>query len=158
MIEQTPVKQEMPEEKPSAKDPIKDAKADEPPPGVLPGENGPGPGDLPGGGSRRGQGSGSGNGGGAGRFGWYASMVQTMVADALRAHPKTRNATLQVKARVWADATGRIVRVQIVTSSGDSELDGVLNREILSGMTLKEPPPKDMPMPIVMQIIERKST
>jgi TonB family protein len=84
-------------------------------------------------------------------------LVQAQIQEAIGANPKLRTAALQVRARVWADATGRVTRVQIVTSSGDAELDAALNHEVLSTLTLREPPPRDMPMPIVMQIIERKS-
>jgi periplasmic protein TonB len=159
MMEQTPVKQDMPEEKPAV-EPLKEAKADEPPPGPLGlDQKGEGPGDgfglsgRPGG---RGIGTGNGSGGGS-RFGWYASMVQTMIADAIKSNPKTRYAVLQTTARIWADGSGNVVRVQIVSSSGDPGLDQVLQSEVLSGLKLREPPPRDMPMPIVMRIVGKRA-
>jgi outer membrane biosynthesis protein TonB len=83
--------------------------------------------------------------------------VQAQIEAALRANPKTRNAILQVQVRLWADSSGRVNRVQMVTSTGDSVLDEVLRSEILERLVLREPPPKDMPMPIVTRITERKS-
>jgi protein TonB len=156
-IEQAPVKQEMPEEKPVEKPPMKEAKADEPPPGPLGlDQKGEGPGDLFGlAGRPGGRGLGLGNGGGGGRFDRYSVMVQTQLQAAISANPKTRNAVIQVTARLWADAMGRIVRVQLVTSTGDPALDDTLNHEVLTGLLLPEPPPKDMPMPIVARITER---
>ena len=95
-------------------------------------------------------------GGGGSRWGWYASMVQSQIEDALRENKKTRNARLRIELRVWADDTGRIERVQLVSSSGDAALDDTVSREVLPGLKLREPPPKDMPMPIVMRATARR--
>jgi TonB family protein len=81
--------------------------------------------------------------------------VQTQIEAALRANEKTRHAVMRVRVRLWPDATGRINRVQLVSSTGNSELDAVIRDQVLSGMTLREPPPKEMPMPIVMQVTAR---
>lgn len=167
MVEQTPVKQEMLEPKPidEPKDSPKpkDLPKDEPPPGPLSLDaKGDGPGDAfnlggkPGG---RGLiGGGGGGGGGGSRYGWYASIVQQQVASALRANPRTRSAVMQLQVRLWADSSGRISRVQLVSSTGNPELDAAIRDEVLTGITLREPPPKDMPMPIVARISARRPT
>lgn len=167
MVEQTPVKQEMLEPKPidEPKDSPKpkELPKDEPPPGPLSLDaKGDGPGDAfnlggkPGG---RGLiGGGGGGGGGGSRFGWYASIVQQQVASALRANPRTRSAVMQLQVRLWADSSGRISRVQLVSSTGSQELDAAIRDEVLTGITLREPPPKDMPMPIVARISARRPT
>jgi outer membrane biosynthesis protein TonB len=155
MVEQTPVKQEMIEEKPVdiPKDAPPDAK-DDPMPGP-PGldDAGKGPGDLPGRPGGRGFiGGGGGGGGGSSRWGWYASIVQAQIEAALQANEKTRHAVMKIQVRLWSDATGRITRVQLASSSGNAELDAVIRDQILSGLTLREPPPKDMPMPIITRV------
>jgi hypothetical protein len=102
-------------------------------------------------------GSGGGGGGGGGsRWGWYATIVQQQIEAALRAHPKTRNVVLQVQVRLWADNTGRVSRVELVKSTGDSEIDAVIRGEVLAGITLRQPPPTDMPMPMVARITARR--
>ena len=58
---------------------------------------------------------------------------------------------MNVQVRVWADATGRITRVSLADSTGDPALDNTLKNELLADMTLDEPPPAGMPMPIVMR-------
>lgn len=167
MIEQTPVKQEIreevPVEKPQDAPKPKDLPKDEPPPGPLALDSkAEGPGDSfnlggkPGG--RGILGGGGGGGGGSSRFGWYASIVQQQVAAALRANPKTRSAVMQLQVRLWADGSGRINRVQLVSSSGNAEIDNAIRNEVLTGITLREPPPKDMPMPIVARISARRPT
>jgi len=166
MIEQTPVRQEIPEEKPvdRPKDRPKmdDKKADEPPPGPLALDaKAVGPGDSFNlGGKPGGQGllGGGGGGGGGSRWGWYASIVQKQIEAALRANAKTRNAVLQVQIRLWADASGRISRIQLMSTTGNPQIDAVIRNEVLSGVMLREPPPKDMPMPMVARITLRRPT
>lgn len=98
-------------------------------------------------------GTGTGKGGGGGsKFGAYASQVQMRVVDALRTHKKTRAATLNLKVRVWADASGRITRATLSGSSGNADVDRAIRDEILTGLQLQAPPPAGMPMPIVMRI------
>lgn len=102
-------------------------------------------------------GQGPGGGGQGTKFGWYAGQVQSRVAQALRAHRKTRSAVMDLKVKVWADASGRISRATLAGSTGDGELDRAIAQEILTGLQLSEPPPNDMPMPIVMKISARRS-
>lgn len=103
--------------------------------------------------------SGSGGGGGLGKggkggtkYGWYAGQVQAKIAEAIRNNRKTRSANLNLKVRVWPDSSGRITRVTIEGSSGDPAVDAAIKNEILNGLQLQEPPPQDMPLPIVMRI------
>lgn len=155
MIEQVPIEaEEKPPEAPKPKD--------EPPPAAL-GTNikGPGGSDAFGLGSAgNGGGIGLGQGGGGGRqgskWGWYAGQVQSKVAEALRQNRLTRNASLRVEVRVWADMTGRITRAQLSGSTGDANLDRTLQNEVLAGLRLAEPPPEGMPMPIVLRLSARR--
>lgn len=166
MIEQP--KMTEPEIKPAPDKPIekprdmpKESKADEPPPGPLSLDaKAQGPGDLFNlGGKPGGRGLvGSGDGSGGSRWGWYASIVQQQIETALRANSRTRNAVLEVQVKMWADATGRITRVELAPSTGDPEIDAILRNEVLGGLVLREPPPKDMPMPLVARITERRSS
>jgi outer membrane biosynthesis protein TonB len=63
---------------------------------------------------------------------------------------------MRTQVRLWADGSGRVTRVQLTSSSGDAELDAVLRDQVLSSLTLREPPPKDMPMPIIMRLSAQK--
>jgi hypothetical protein len=84
-------------------------------------------------------------------------MVQQQIEAALRANPKTRNSVAQIQVRLWADATGRVTRVQVVKFTGDADVDSIIRGEILAGLALREPPPTDMPMPMVTRITMRRS-
>jgi periplasmic protein TonB len=146
-------KEDKPDEKPPEPKPDNEANAkDEPPgPATLNAPVGPG-GLLP-----QGKGGGGGGGGSGGsRWGYYAAMVQSQIESALAANSRTRKAVLQVQIRLWADGTGRVNRVQLMSSTGDAELDAIIRNEVLGSLMLREPPPKDMPMPMVTRVTERR--
>jgi len=82
--------------------------------------------------------------------------VQARIADALRKNSKTRDANVRVKVRIWSDSSGRITHAELSGSSGDSSVDTAIKNEVLTGLQLQEPPPQDMPMPIVMMIREQR--
>ena len=93
-----------------------------------------------------------GKGGGHGsKFGYYAGQVQSRVVEVLRSHKKTRSAVMDVQVRIWADNTGRITKVSLSKSTGDAALDAAIRDEVFADITLKDPPPEGMPMPIVMR-------
>ncbi len=147
-------KQEEPEEKPQ--DEAKDDKDDAPPPGPLALDAAAeGPGDAMGLGSKVG-GRGLFGGSGHSRWGWYASMVQAAIEEALKNNSKIHNAMMEAQLRIWADGSGRISRVQIVSSSGNAQIDSALQNEVLPGLQLREGPPGDMPMPMVTRITMRR--
>lgn len=85
-------------------------------------------------------------------------MVQQQLEAAIRANPKTRNSVMQVQVRVWADRTGRVNRIVLVASTGNQEIDDAIRNEALAGLVLREPPPEDMPMPIITRITARRQT
>jgi outer membrane biosynthesis protein TonB len=147
MVEQPPIKPQ--EAKPKEnKDPAK------PPAAPGPAASGP-PSDFGLGGGGGGDGSGLGGGGGS-KYGWYASEVVARVSSALRQNEKTRDARLKMQVRIWSDANGRVTRAELAGSSGDSAVDAAIKNEVLTGLQLQEPPPADMPMPIVMLIDEQR--
>jgi outer membrane biosynthesis protein TonB len=153
------VEQEMLEDKPVEKpvdEPVKDAKNEEPPGPLALDAKATGPGDLFNLGSKVGGSPYGGRGGGGSRWGWYASMVQTQIEAALRANEKTKNAATQLQVRIWADGTGRVNRVELASSTGNAELDATIRNEVLGRLTLREPPPNDMPMPMVTRVTMRR--
>ncbi|WP_232767040.1 TonB C-terminal domain-containing protein [Geminisphaera colitermitum] len=105
-----------------------------------------------GGGGIIGGGGGGGRGGGS-RWGWYASHVQSRIERALQDNDKTRTVGLDINVRLWTDTAGRITHVQLVGTTGDAELDRVLRRDVLAGLVMREPPPVDMPQPILIRIL-----
>ncbi len=158
MVEQTPVRMPEPQpDKPQDRPKAPPPKADAPPPGPLALDaRGEGPGDAFNLGGRPGGNGLLGGDGGGSRWGWYAVIVQTQIEDAMRKNKKTRNSQARVELRLWSDAQGRIERVQLAGTSSDAEVDQAIEHEVLAGMTLRQPPPRDMPMPIVVRFTARR--
>jgi protein TonB len=147
-------KEDKPLDKPKD-EPVKDAKNSEPPGPLSLDAKAVGPGDLFNLGGKPG-GNPYGGGGGGSRFGWYASIVQSQIETALRANSRTRNSVMQIRVLLWADSSGRVSKVQLVSSTGDAELDAIIRNDVLGSLTLREPPPKDMPMPLVTRVTARR--
>lgn len=144
---------EQPKVKPDEAKP-KEAKNDRPP--SNPGPKASGPPSDEGIGGNGGGGEIGGDDDGGSKYGWYANEVSRCVQDALSRNSKTKTASLHVKVRIWANASGRITRAELSGSSGDPAIDQVIKNEVLTGLQLQEPPPGDMPMPIVMMIKEQR--
>lgn len=97
-------------------------------------------------------GNGKGRGGDGTRAAWYAGKLQAKIAEAMRNHRKTKNASLRVNVKVWPDASGRVTRAQLDGTTGDASVDAVLKDEILAGIQLPEGPPEGMTMPISLRL------
>jgi hypothetical protein len=144
MIEQEPINQQedKPDEHPKDQAPAAVTTNITGPGNDAFGLGGPGSGGLLGGG---------GSGGHHSRFGWYAGEVQKTVQDALNRNSVTSRAEFARRVRIWADVSGRVVRVKLDKAGEDPEISKAID-EALNGLQLPDPPPRDMPMPIVMRL------
>lgn len=97
-----------------------------------------------------------GTAGNGSQWGWYSSQVAGRIQAAMQRNRNTRSANLAVDVRVWPDSGGRISRAQLTRSTGDPKLDVALRDEVLTGLQLQEPPPAEMPVPIVLHITARQ--
>jgi len=122
----------------------------------LQGEGGPDFGLAKGGGGGMIGGTGKGGGGGGTKYGWYAGQVQSVVASAIQGNKRTRSVSATFKVRIWVDSSGRVTRAKLSGSTGNDAADRALQSEVLNGLQLQEPPPADMPMPIVMRITAKR--
>ncbi len=157
-IEQPKMEEKMLAEEKPEDEPVPDEPAPQPTSEPLAGYKGSG---TDGYGATAGRGNGSGRNTigsrqARSRFGWYAGQVQNTIADALRRHGKVKTASLTVDALIWSDATGRITRSRLKSSTGDRSLDAAITDEVLTGLQLKEPPPAGMPMPINLRLTARR--
>jgi len=101
-------------------------------------------------------GTGTGKGGKGSKYASYGGKVQSQVLQALRNNKKTRAASLDMKVRIWVDATGKVTKVNLSGSSGDASTDRALKEEILAALQFDTPPPEGMPMPIVMRLSAKR--
>lgn len=100
-------------------------------------------------------GTGAGGGGSGSRFGGYFTNVVRSVTEALGRHAATRNASFDIRVRIWSDATGRINRVRLVDSTQDAALDRAIRGEALIGCQLPDIP-DGMRMPLQLRLNLRR--
>lgn len=94
---------------------------------------------------------GGGEGGGEkGSYRIYSRIVSADVQSALKREDKLRFARFVADLRIWLDHAGRVTRVQMMGTSGDPAIDAAVARSV-SGLAMREPPPKDMPQPILLR-------
>lgn len=144
------VKQEPPE--PEAKE---DA-ANEPPPGAdlgLDAEGGAG-GDAFGLVGKKGGRDLIGGGGGS-RFGWYSTIVQRDILDLLAEVSRVRSQRYSVMVKLWINPEGRVTRSELLSSSGNQEVDRSLTTALADLRQLSERPPEDLPQPVKLRITSR---
>ena len=152
MVEQEPVAaDEPPPEAPSAPDePSADIGTG------LTGGDGNGFGLTSGGRNGNGRGGNIGGGRNASKYGWYASKVQNSISGALRTNTDTRSEDFTIGVKILVDRLGRVNRAQLTSSTGDPNLDRIIQNQILTGLQLPDPPPADMPMPINLRMSAQK--
>jgi TonB family protein len=88
------------------------------------------------------------------RFGWYYGRIAAEVEEVFRRQKALKVASARVELRIWADATGRIEKVQLIRSTGQPELDQAIQSVV--GLSLRDPPPADIPMPMIARFTARR--
>ena len=82
----------------------------------------------------------------------FSSQVAKTIEDALRRNPATKTAAGSAPVvRVWTDANGRITRVSVESSTGNTAVDNVINQGLV-GLQCPGVTPADMPQPIRLRI------
>lgn len=133
-----------PVDKPMAPKPV-----DAPPPGPLALDSKGGPGsDSFGLGGRPG-GSDFLSGGGGTRGGHYAIMIRDMVTRRLHEDDKLDSGKFRGTVKIWFSAAGKVERVEILHSTGDTDIDDRIRRQIASMGPLPEAFPQDLGAAIV---------
>ena len=130
-----------------------EAPQDAPPPGPLALDAQAGPGsDAFGLGGKVGGADFLSGGGGGTRFGHYAVLMQDRISRSLQGDEKLGSEKFRATIKVWLSEGGKIQRVQILRTSGNSNTDSRIEQVIGAMPALPEAPPKDMPQPIVVRI------
>lgn len=127
---------------------------DEPPPPGPPALAGPGEGPpnafgLVGGGTGD-WGTGSGGSAAAG-YEWYGGLSVARGEAALQKQRRLAGQKFQVVVELWLKPDGAVDRVDVVRSTGKADVDQVIAETLTAMARLPQPPPKDMPMPVVLR-------
>ena len=82
---------------------------------------------------------------------------RTAIADALPDNPRTRKASMSIIVRIWPDSTGRITKVRVWPARPAIRRSMPPSQnDVFTGLQLSDPPPADMPLPIVMRVSARR--
>jgi hypothetical protein len=129
--------------------PVAPKPVDAPPPGplALDAKGGPGS-DSFGLGGKQGGSDFLGGGGGT-RGGHYAVMIISQVERRLRDDEKLDSAKFHGTVKIWFSAAGKVERVEILHSTGDSDIDARLRQAIATMPGLPEAFPQDLGPAIV---------
>jgi protein TonB len=130
-----------------------DSPKDAPPPGPLALDSKGGPGsDAFGLGGKAGGSDFLGDGGGGTRFGHYAVLMQEQISRSLHSDDKLNADQFRATIKVWLSNSGKIERVAVLHTSGNSETDNRIEQVIAAMPALSEAPPTDMPQPVIVRI------
>jgi protein TonB len=89
------------------------------------------------------------------RHGYYFGLIKRHVDEIAQRNRELQGRNYQVAVGIWLDRTGGVQRYELIGSSGDEKIDRAL-RETLAGLPpLREPPPQDMPQPVVLRLSSR---
>ncbi len=153
--EEPPPPEEQPlEEEPPPDPEPQDAESDEPPPGEDLGLDAEGTAGADGFGLV-GKKGGRSLLGGAGGFRAYGGLLKTDVQRLLENIDAVRGSRYSVVVRLWIAPDGFIDRSELVTSSGDPEVDAALRAALGGRARLSQAPPADLPQPVKLRITSR---
>ncbi len=86
---------------------------------------------------------------------WYAGQMARRIDEAVRRSSKLSKSAMNVEVRVWPDATGRITKAALSSSTGDQGIDSALT-EVLTGVQMPEPPPAGMPAYVKLKLVAKR--
>jgi protein TonB len=93
--------------------------------------------------------------GGGDAFRWYANVLKDDILRRLSDNKRVRANRYSVNVRLWIDRNGAVERVALASTTGDSELDGELERALGGIERFAQAPPADMPQPVRLRIVSR---
>jgi protein TonB len=150
-------KMDVPQKMDTPKDASPD-KAEAPPAGPDLGvdANGTGAGDSFGLVGKKGAAGLIGGGGGGNRFGWYGALIRDRIQEALQKDKKLRDiGDLRILVNVWVGSNGSLTRVELLSSSGNADLDNAIKTNLKALPPLREGAPAEMPQPVKLKISAR---
>ena len=89
------------------------------------------------------------------QFAFYTNLLQRRIQDSLQQDPELKRTDFRVIVRVWLDAAGRLLRSELVGSTGDTDTDRALRTAMDEMPSVGEAPPANMPQPVTLRITNR---
>jgi TonB family protein len=86
----------------------------------------------------------------------YYALVQAGIANAFCSMAATRSARFRVAVSFWLDQTGSVARFDLLSSTGDPNLDGAI-ASAMRRVAVGEPPPAVLVQPFTTVIVPRSA-
>lgn len=96
----------------------------------------------------------AGSGGGGGNGAYYSGLLQRQFFDALSRNRKVLHDEFRVVVKIWLADDGRVTRADIVSGSGDAQVDEQIQVTLMDMQPLREVPPSSM-RPIQLRLSNR---
>ena len=68
-----------------------------------------------------------------------------LASAAVRTQIETAFRNKQVQIQLWSDGAGQVYRIQVISSTGDAQLNAIIRDDVLRSLMLSEPP-NEMPV------------
>jgi protein TonB len=99
-------------------------------------------------------GGGGGGGGGTGvNYTGYGNMMRLQIESQLNRDSKINTGKYEGIARVWLSSIGKVERVQVQLSTGNTQLGTLIEQSIGTMPPMTQAPPKEMPQPVILHIV-----
>ena len=89
------------------------------------------------------------------QFDWYTGLIKERIEDALTKDKTLASGAYKVVVKVWVASNGGIQRYELVSSTGDNSIDGLIKKALDDMPALSEAPPSDMPQPVKLRVTAR---
>jgi outer membrane biosynthesis protein TonB len=95
--------------------------------------------------------------GGKDQFAWFTGLLRGQIENALARDKEVARGDYRLVVKVWITRSGKIERIELEGSSGNTQTDGLIRTALNSLSSLSEPPPENMPQPVKLRIISRST-
>ena len=89
------------------------------------------------------------------QFDWYTGLIKERVEDALTKDKTLASGAYKIVVKVWVAPNGGIQRYELVSSTGDNSIDGLIKKALDDMPALSDAPPNDMPQPVKLRVTAR---
>ncbi|MEL6214052.1 MAG: TonB C-terminal domain-containing protein [Pseudomonadota bacterium] len=95
------------------------------------------------------------DGGGGDRFRWYAGVLRQALSAHLAQYDELRTRNYAITVRLWLNRAGEVQRVLLDESTGEPELDLVIEQALANLTELGGQQPAGIPQPVTLRLVSR---
>lgn len=95
------------------------------------------------------------DGGGGDRFRWYAGVLRQALSSHLAGYEQLRTLNYTITVRLWLNGAGEVQRVSLDESTGQPELDLIIEQALAALDKIGGRPPAGIPQPVTLRLVSR---